>query len=88
MSTHDHHPNLAWPPVRRVKGNYYGTPFRGTVITDHAHTINWNVRALTIRLDMPTAFLGSEPRDTLLVSVCGACGKRVDGWGDMNVEFI
>lgn len=87
MAYNDHlHPeNAAWPNLDRVIGSYLGKPFSGTVINDRANGMNWTARQITVLLD-DTVSEHHQAGETLLVTVCGACGQALAGFGHMSVE--
>jgi hypothetical protein len=88
MTTHAHPDNASWPALvgRAVTGTYYGTPFTGIAWQERAHTLTGQCRMVTVRLPFPIDVMGAD-RDELLVSVCGACGEAVSGFGDHSLHL-
>lgn len=65
-----------------IVGVYYGTAFIGTVISERAHSIRWDVREVRVALQETTYFhLLETLRSEILINVCGACGNTVKGFG-------
>ena len=84
---HNHPENACWPNIigKPVAGTYYGTPFLGLAWEERAHTLTGQVRMVKVRLARPIDVLGLV-REELLVSVCGACGESVEGFGESTLH--
>lgn len=88
MVSHTHPEDACWPNIigQPVAGTYYGVPFTGVAWKERAHTLTGQCRQITVRLPFPLDILGSV-RSEILVSVCGACGESIDGFGESSLHL-
>lgn len=45
---------------KKVKGNYYGRNFTGTIVANRAYTGDWSLEVVTIQFDSPITMHGEN----------------------------